>query len=176
MKPNQYQITILSNSERVMRHRGDVLFSQQPRTVFHPHVWSKASFELLFLIILRPNDYNMVPFTGSWFLLRLPHTLKLCYILWATLNVCVWCLCLHTGGAGMGIMQDWSLFFSKSVTQSSWSSFTLSVAEPLNMFYAGVWSQHWWPNNMFCDLSGTFMVEKGLNIEKENMIPEFQSP
>lgn len=26
MKPNQYQITILSNSARVMRHRGDVCF------------------------------------------------------------------------------------------------------------------------------------------------------
>lgn len=26
MKPNQYRITILSNSERVMRHRGDVCF------------------------------------------------------------------------------------------------------------------------------------------------------
>lgn len=43
-----------------------------PRTVAHPHAWSKASFELLFLIILEPNYYNVAP-AGSWFSPRLPQ-------------------------------------------------------------------------------------------------------
>lgn len=70
-------INIKSPSSVIARELWDmgVMFVfAAPRTVFHPCVWSKASFELLFLIILWLNDYNMVPITGSWFLPRPPHT------------------------------------------------------------------------------------------------------
>lgn len=58
-----------------------------PRTVSHPQVWSKASFELLFLIILWQSDYSMFPVAGFGFLLRLHPKLKWNHILKAALNV-----------------------------------------------------------------------------------------
>lgn len=63
MKPNQYQITILSKSKRVMRHKGDVCF----RSSLRPECWMALMIQATHCVLpdeaiisLGPADWGQV--------------------------------------------------------------------------------------------------------------------
>lgn len=59
VKPNQYGITVLGKVRELWDTRAMFVFCRLwGQSTTTPHVWSKSSSELLFLIILPPNDYN----------------------------------------------------------------------------------------------------------------------
>lgn len=123
-------INIKSPSSVIVRELWDTgvmfVFFAAPRTVFHPHVWSKATFELLFLIILWPNDYNMVPITGSWFFDWARHTLTQTTLYPHSYFKCVCLMSVFTGRRSWnGLCKIGAHSSQSQTTESSDRSFTL---------------------------------------------------